>query len=271
MRIAGLDIVDARHVHGGDICDAWHGFTGGREVFAKSLRDAPSGFFAAEARGLAMLRTDGGPPLPELIACDDDGLMLAWVPLGTPTRHAAQDFGRRLAALHNTRPAEFGAPADGFIGSLPLPNAPAATWARFYVERRIVPYLKALSRDERAVVEELCERIDDVAGAAEPPSLIHGDLWSGNLLWGVGGRVWLVDAASAHGGHRESDLALLTLFGAPLIDDIFAAYQEVSPLAEGWRDRIPLHQLHPLLVHATLFGGGYGARAAAAARAALAA
>ena len=109
----------------------------------------------------------------------------------------------------------------------------------------------------------------DLAGPAEPPSRIHGDCWSGNVLWS-GGRGWLIDPA-AHGGHRETDLAMLALFGAPFLDRILASYDEVAPLAAGWRARVPLHQLHPLLVHACLFGAGYAGPVADAARAALAA
>jgi len=114
-------------------------------------------------------------------------------------------------------------------------------------------------------VERLCERIGDVAGSPEPPARIHGDLWSGNVLWAADGRAWLVDTASAHGGHRETDLAMLMLFGAPHLDEIVAAYDDEWPLADGWRERVPLHQLHPLLVHAVMFGGSYTARAAATA------
>ncbi len=113
------------------------------------------------------------------------------------------------------------------------------------------------------------DKIDELAGPPEPPARIHGDLWSGNVLWS-GGKGWLIDPA-AHGGHRETDLAMLALFGAPYRDEILAAYDAVTPLAAGWRARVPLHQLHPLLVHACLFGEPYGAQAGAAARAALAA
>ena len=107
-------------------------------------------------------------------------------------------------------------------------------------------------------------RLPSVGGPAEPPARLHGDLWSGNVLWGTDA-AWLIDPA-AYGGHRETDLAMLHLFGAAYLDDMLAAYQEVTPLAEGWRERVGLHQLYPLLAHAVLFGGGYGARAAAVAR-----
>ncbi len=119
------------------------------------------------------------------------------------------------------------------------------------------------------LIESVASRIGELAGPAEPPARIHGDCWSGNVLWS-GGRGWLIDPA-AHGGHRDTDLAMLALFGAPYLDRILAAYQEVTPLAAGWQARVPLHQLHPLLVHVCLFGAGYRESAPAAARAALAA
>lgn len=269
MNVAGVDIRDAQRVSGGHICAAWRGVTGnGEVVFAKTLAAAPAGFFAAEADGLAWLTVAGGPPLPRVRAVSVDGLVLEWIDSATPTAQTAEDFGRRLAAMHAAGAAPFGRDADGFIGSVPLPNTPAATWSEFYVERRVLPYVDVLTAEQRRDVERACARITDLAGPPEPPARIHGDLWSGNLLWARDG-VWLVDSAAAHGGHRETDLAMLLWFGAPHLDTIVAAYDEVAPLADGWRARVALHQLHPMLVHATLFGGGYGERAAAAARAAL--
>jgi fructosamine-3-kinase len=118
-------------------------------------------------------------------------------------------------------------------------------------------------------VETVIDRIDSLAGPAEPPSRIHGDCWAGNVLWS-GERGWLIDPA-AHGGHRETDLAMLALFGAPDLDRILAGYNDTAPLAPGWRSRVPLHQLHPLLVHACLFGASYAEGVRSAARAALSA
>ena len=118
-------------------------------------------------------------------------------------------------------------------------------------------------------MEAVVERVGALAGPPEPPSRIHGDLWSGNVLWS-GGRGWLIDPA-AHGGHRETDLAMLALFGAPHLDEVMRAYDETAPLADGYRQRVPLHQLHPLLVHVCLFGASYAGQVRAAARAALAA
>ncbi len=151
----------------------------------------------------------------------------------------------------------------------------AGDWASWYASKRLLPYLRraadtgTLDAADTAVVEEVVSRISALAGPPEPPSRLHGDCWSGNVLWS-GGRGWLIDPA-AQGGHRETDLAMLALFGAPYLDRILGAYTDVAPLAPGWRDRVPLHQLHPLLVHACLFGAAYRQPVLDAARAALAA
>ncbi|MGK5557190.1 fructosamine kinase family protein [Actinomadura kijaniata] len=244
----------------------------GREVFVKAARGR-GGVFAAEAAGLRWL-AGAGPdaPVPEVLAADEHRLVLPWLPAEAPTARAAERFGRDLAALHAAAPDAFGAPWDGFIADLPLDNTPdPGPWPRWYAERRLAPFLRRAARDLGGdgvrLVEKVIEGIDALAGPPEPPARVHGDLWSGNVLW-TGGRAMLIDPA-AHGGHRETDLAMLALFGAPHLQRIVAAYDETAPLADGWRERIPLHQLHPLLVHVALFGGGYRAQAVAAARAAL--
>jgi fructosamine-3-kinase len=250
----------------------------GREVFAKAALGAggrQAAAFAAEANGLRWLAQAGALPVPAVLGVDEHMLVMELLPPGHPTEQAALEFGAGLARTHAAGPPAFGAPWPGFIASLPLDNATGKEWAPWYVERRIVPYLRkasdygALSGADVSLVEAVAARIGDLAGPPEPPSRIHGDLWSGNILWS-GGRGWLIDPA-AHGGHRETDLAMLALFGAPHLDAILRAYAQTSPLADGWRDRVPLHQLHPLLVHACLFGGSYASQVRAAARAALAA
>jgi fructosamine-3-kinase len=264
-------------VSGGSICVGRRlTFDSGESVFAKSLDDPPPGFFAAEANGLRWLRAAGTVPVPEIIAELPDLLALEWVEPGAPTADAAERFGRDLAELHRAGAPSFGAEWPGYIGSLPLDNTPSpGPWADWFVTRRLVPYLR-LSRDngalhaaDVALLERLFARVDALAGpaGAEPPARLHGDLWPGNLLWAADGRVWLVDPA-AHGGHRETDLALLGLFGeAHHLDRIHAAYREAWPLADGWRERVPLHELYLLLVHTALFGNGYRGSVLAAARA----
>jgi fructosamine-3-kinase len=133
----------------------------------------------------------------------------------------------------------------------------------------VLPYLK-LARDRGAVTAREAATVEAVIGRLpallpdEPPARLHGDLWNGNVLWGVDGQVAVIDPA-AYGGHREVDLAMLALFGLPHLPRVLDAYAEATPLADGWEDRVALHQLFPLLVHACLFGGGYGSRAADAA------
>ncbi|WP_349239565.1 fructosamine kinase family protein [Nocardia sp. CC201C] len=234
-----------------------------------------SGVFGAEAAGLRWLAAaDPGGLVPAVLAVDARVLVLPWLPPESASSAAAERFGRDLAALHAAAPDHFGAPWPGRIATLPLDNTPTAgEWGPWYAERRLAPYLPAaaphLGRDGVRLIETVIDRIGTLAGPAEPPSRIHGDLWSGNVHW-TDGRAMLIDPA-AHGGHRETDLAMLALFGAPHLDRIRAAYDEYAPLGEGWRQRIPLHQLHPLLIHVVLFGGAHSAMTADAAVAALAA
>jgi fructosamine-3-kinase len=186
--------------------------------------------------------------------------------------------------MHRAGAPSFGAPWPGFIASLFLPNddltGPAALagrdpWPDWYTARRVLPYLRlavdagTLNSADAGLIESAAARAADLAGPAEPPSRIHGDCWAGNVVWS-GGSGWLVDPA-AHGGHRETDLAMLALFGAPHLDRILGSYAQEWPLAPGWRQRVPLHQLHPLLVHVCLFGAAYREQTLAAAHAVLAA
>jgi fructosamine-3-kinase len=201
------------------------------------------------------------------------------------TEAAAEDFGRTLAATHAAGGGWFGCPppgwdGDGYIGTAPLPllsrpdRAPA-DWAGFYAGQRLAPYLRQardlghLDAAQARVLDSATERIaaggPALCGPPEPPARLHGDLWSGNVLWTARGAT-LIDPA-AHGGHRETDLAMLALFGLPMLARVLDAYQEAAPLADGWQRRSRLHQLHPLLVHTVLFGGGYAGQAVAAARA----
>jgi fructosamine-3-kinase len=241
------------------------------------------GAFAAEANGLRWLAEADAVPVPEVLAVTGAALVISMIPPGRASPSAAFVFGAGLARLHAAGAADFGAPWRGVIASLPLDNTPLddkpragpPDWPSWYAARRVLPYLRmavdtgALGRPDAKLVEAVTDRIGTLAGPAEPPSRIHGDCWAGNVLWS-GDQGWLIDPA-AHGGHRETDLAMLALFGAPDLDRIVAGYNDTAPLAAGWRDRIPLHQLHPLLVHACLFGASYAEGVRAAARAALSA
>ncbi|MGI5129718.1 fructosamine kinase family protein [Pseudonocardia sp. CA-107938] len=244
----------------------------GRRVFVKH------GDVRAEAAGLAWLSVPGGPPIVPVLEASADRLVLPYLDDVGPDPEAAHRFGRALAYMHAAGAPAFGSappggPTVAAIGAAPMVNEPAREWPAWYVGDRVLPYLRS-ARDEWAIdvadqeaVEQVCERIDDLAGPLEPPARLHGDLWSGNVVWTADGAT-LIDPA-AHGGHRETDLAMLALFGFPYLDTVLAGYGEVAPLAAGWEARVPLHQLFPLLVHAVLFGGAYGRQAGDAARALL--
>ncbi len=265
-----MAVVATAPVAGGDVCVATKlRLSDGTTALMKTLNNAPEGFFATEASGLAWLADAGGVCVPDVLASDDGCLIVRWIEPARPTPDAAVAFGRALATTHAAGAATYGGEQDGFIGRLPLLNKPADTWAEFYAQRRILPYLKvardrgSISADDAAQVEAVV----DVLGTLVPeegPARLHGDLWNGNVVWGAEQQVWVLDPA-AHGGHRETDLAMLALFGLPQLPRVMDAYHEAAPLGDGWADRVGVHQIFPLLVHACLFGGGYGARAAATA------
>lgn len=233
------------------------------------------GAAAAEAAGLHWLAATGTVRLPRVHGHDTGWLVLDHVPQDRPSPAAAERFGHDLARLHAAGAPAFGAPppdgpAEAWIGTAPMTNKPAGDWPTWYASSRVLPYVRlavdagTYTASDAAVFERACTRFADLSGPPEPPARLHGDLWNGNVLWSAG-EAWLIDPA-AHGGHRETDLAMLALFGCPHLDRILAAYRETHPLADGWHDRVGLHQLFPLLVHTVLFGQSYAAQALSAAR-----
>ncbi|MER7965607.1 fructosamine kinase family protein [Streptomyces ardesiacus] len=253
------------------------GLDDGRTVVVK-LADAP-GAARAEAAGLRWLADAGTVRIPAVHGVDGRRLVTDRVAQGPSSAGAALRFGRDLAGLHAAGAPSFGSappggPEEAYIGLAPMRNATGDDWPRWYAAHRVLPYLRGavdagtVRTGEAADVERVCERLPELAGPAEPPARLHGDLWNGNVLWGADGHVRLIDPA-AHGGHRETDLAMLRLFGCPHLDRVLAGYREAAPLAGGWEGRVGLHQLFPLLVHAVLFGRGYAEQAVTAARTAL--
>ena len=247
-------------------------------MFVKRTAGVPKAFFACEAAGLQWLSTaDGGVPCARVLAHDDTSLTLERLDGAAPTRAAAVEFGQRLARTHDAGADAFGAPPDGwagpgFFGPLqqPLPMSYCAfdRWGSFYANERLAPMaelaakrLDSAARDAVAAVIARCDAGDFDDGDA--PARLHGDLWSGNVMWTSAGAV-LIDPA-AHGGHRETDLAMLALFGCPHFDAMIEGYQGQRPLRDGWRGRVGLHQIYPLLAHVVLFGGSYARQTLAAA------
>ena len=286
-RVAGLTGRDVRSVR---VVGGQHGyqhleiaFEDGQRGFGKVSGSGSGSFsgsggaFAAEANGLRWLAAADAVRVPEVLGVDETALVISMVPAGPAglaSADAAYRFGGDLARLHAAGADSFGAPWPGFIAGLPLDNTSGYSWPEWYAERRLQPFLRravssgALRAADVKLVKAVIDRVGSLAGPAEPPSRIHGDCWSGNVLWSEG-RGWLIDPA-AHGGHRETDLAMLALFGAPHLDSMLAGYSGAVPLADGWRSRIPLHQLHPLLVHVCLFGESYRSAVCSAARSLLA-
>jgi fructosamine-3-kinase len=267
----GRQVANTARVTGGDLNEAYRlDFADGGAAFAKTSPDARPGSYAAEAAGLVRLGEAGALPVPEVLAVGDDFLALEWIDVGSLSGPGAEALGHGLAAVHAAGEPEFGGSGPLLLGPLEIPNDPLPGWPEFYAERRLRPLARsaaerdALPDGALAAIERVSERMAELSGPPEPPARLHGDLWSGNVLADAGGMPWLIDPA-AYGGHREIDLAMLRLFGGPG-ERCFAAYAEAAPLADGHADRVELWQLFPLLVHAVLFGGGYGASAARVAR-----
>ncbi|MFG2683229.1 fructosamine kinase family protein [Streptomyces sp. NPDC048392] len=249
----------------------------GRTVVVK-VADGP-GAARAEAAGLRWLADAGTVRVPAVHGVDEHRLVTERVARGPAGAAAAFRFGRDLAGLHAAGAPAFGAappggPEEAYIGLAPMRNVTGDDWPRWYAAHRVLPYLRravdagTVRAAEAAGVERVCERLPELAGPPEPPARLHGDLWNGNVLWGADGHVHLIDPA-AHGGHRETDLAMLRLFGCPHLDRVLAGYEDAAPLADGSVARVGVHQLFPLLVHAVLFGRGYAEQALGAAREAL--
>ncbi len=239
-------------------------FEDGRVVFAKTHPAPPEGFFSREAGDLSWLGAANALPVPAVLAVADDPvafLALEWIEPGSRNRSGDAVFGRGLAALHRAGNGSFGRQDCRTTGSLGLPNDPADTWAKFYAQCRLLPLARialdrqALPRDIVARLERIADRLVELGGPPEPPARLHGDLWAGNRMIDASGVSWLIDPA-AHGGHREFDLAMMRLFGGFGLS-AFDAYNDAFPLADGWQQRVPLHQLAPLVVHAIKFGASY--------------
>ncbi|MBK9291545.1 MAG: fructosamine kinase family protein [Bacteroidetes bacterium] len=254
---------------GGSINDAVRLDAGGSSYFVKWNSSARyPGMFDAEAAGLGLLAAAGAVRIPRVLACASAGdtafLMLEYIRPGRPHQQSWQQFGHELAALHRHSAETFGLDHDNYIGSLPQQNTGGYQhWSDFFVERRLKPQLATavakglINSAMQRQFGQLFARLNQLF-PQEPPALLHGDLWSGNYLFDSQGSAVLIDPAVYY-GHREMDLAMTFLFGG-FDHRLYAAYHEAYPLAPGWRERIGLCNLYPLLVHVNLFGGGYVAQ-----------
>lgn len=269
-----VDVEEVFSVGGGSINDAWRLETDAGRFFLKTnSTDRFPSMFEAEADGLRRLREAGPLRVPEVIAQGEDHndsyLLLEWVEGGIKAPGFWEGSGRSLAQLHRHTQEHFGLDRDNYIGSLVQRNTQEKDWPSFFIHWRLEPQLK-MARDRKRVeadmsfrFERLFHRLDKLF-PGEPPALLHGDLWSGNLLCDDAGRPVLIDPAVYY-GHREMDLAMTKLFGG-FDDALYTAYRAEWPLEKGWEERMDLCNLYPLMVHVNLFGGGYVAQVEAVLR-----
>ncbi len=260
-----IKVLSYQPVGGGDINHCFRLETSGGYFFLKvnGASDLPN-LFLLESEGLKMLRTQGGMPTPEVIGNgqfqDLAYLLLTWLETEEATRNAQAALGERLAFQHRQTQEKFGLDYDNYLGNLPQSNALHHNWASFFVEERLKKQLifakqkQLFSKDTSDAFGRLFERLPELC-PEEAPALLHGDLWSGNVMFLKGGGFSLIDPAVYY-GHREMDIALTRLFGG--FDYAFyEAYQEVYPLSPGWEERVDLWNLYVLLFHANAFGGSY--------------
>ena len=277
------DVLGTRMVGGGCVNEGLKVRTTGSDIFLKWNARAGHRFFRVEAEGLNALAASGAVRIPAVLAHSREGdpvawILLEWIEEAAPNEDSWRRLGRELTALHRCTEGDgrHGWHSDNVIGSLPQPNRWTEDWGDFWADQRIRPLARelaargALSARKLATVEKAADRVGTLltpAAEADGPSLLHGDLWSGNVLFargrdgrrGGGAEPVLIDPA-VYVGHREVDLAMTRLFGG-FPRAFYRGYDEEWPLQTGHARRRSAYELYPLLVHARLFGGSYVAAA----------
>ena len=259
-----VSIIGRRQVFGGDINQTFILQTTTGKLFVKLNSASAGDMFEKENNGLQLLAQAQAVAVAKpVVAGSADGqifLVMEFIEKGVPAANFWQQFGHGLARLHKTTIDSFGLDENNYIGTIPQQNKACATWAEFYTHQRIIPLMQQALRqhkcslDDVRAAERLCGRFEELF-PAEQPALLHGDLWSGNFMAGEDGGPVIYDPAVYY-GHREMDIAMTLLFGG-FDSNLYSYYNEAYPLQPGWRQRVPLCQLYPLLVHLLLFGGHY--------------
>ncbi|MEP1152436.1 MAG: fructosamine kinase family protein [Balneola sp.] len=255
-------IISTRAQSGGDINQASVlTFQNGDSFFLKWNAAVPSTMFATEAKGLQLLsEANTDFVIPEVILSGKDFMLLSLIEPGVENSSSSFQFGVELAKLHKHTSTQFGLDHDNFIGKLRQKNTLHKTWKDFFVQERIEPQLK-LGINSGKFPSSILSNIDKLHSTVEklfpdePPTLLHGDLWSGNYMYSENGTVSIYDLAVYY-GHREMDIAMTRLFGG-FSQEFYSGYNSEYPLSEGAEERITLCNLYPILVHANLFGDGY--------------
>lgn len=257
-----IEITDVKELGGGDINEVFLITTSTGDKMVVKLNDSKEfpNMFRAEKRGLETLAATNTIEIPKVFDTGETGdksyLLLEYKASGKAGTNFWETFGSQLADLHKNTSAQFGFSEDNYIGSLPQKNSPTNDAAEFYVTQRIAPQLELAKKQNfdlgisKYFLRNISENIPD-----EPPALIHGDLWNGNLLITSEGSACLIDPAVAY-APREMDLAMMKLFGG-FDPKALKTYAEEFPLERGFEERVPLWQLYYLLVHLNIFGSGY--------------
>ncbi len=267
-KIFSEPIKSTSSISGGCIADSRKlQFESGKVYFLKQLSGRSPGGFDAEEAGLKELRKSSTVNVPEVVRKGPDFLLLQWIEEGfSQTSSSMEMLGIQFAEMHRFRGKKFGFSEDNYLGGSPQLNKPSKegsqNWAVFYAENRLeiqtsLAVKNGYATSElRNLMENLIKKFPDfISGTEEEPSLVHGDLWSGNYLIDKNGIPWLIDPAVYY-GHREADLAMTSLFGG-FSNSFYSAYKSTYPIESGYADREPLYHLYHLLNHLNLFGTGY--------------
>ena len=263
-----IKILNVDPVTGGSINQTYSLQSEKGKYFIKiNAKDKYPGMFEAEAKGLNLIRATNTIDVPDVIINEyygaDSYLLLKWIDTKVPDAYNAAETGIRLAQMHKSTSGSFGLNHDNYMGSIPQSNKIHDTWSSFFIEERLQPMVKIafnkrlLNNADTANFELLYKKLPGLF-TEEAPSLIHGDLWSGNYMISTNSKPFLIDPAVTY-GNREFDIAMTTLFGG-FLKEFYTAYNYALPLNKGWEQRLNLWNLYPLLLHLNLFGTGYLSR-----------
>jgi len=262
---ADFSLLSATPLGGGSINQVYQLKTSAGLFCLKYNRsDAFPKMFEIEAMGLKLLASTGKIRIPEFILADSlkdySFILLEYITAAPRVKGFFRDFGKSLARLHRCGNELYGLDYNNYMGSLAQNNCYHAGWVEFFVEERLDKQVRLALRNglldasAEKLFEKLYVTLDEIL-PEEPPCLVHGDLWSGNFIVSEEGKACLIDPAVYY-GNREVDLAMSTLFGG-FSPEFYSSYNEEFPLLEGWKERLDIYNLYPLLIHLNLFGSSY--------------